>query len=169
MKVLLKIHSLSRLAERTELDKELSEEQLDFIDTLEPLNIEARYPSYKERLMKSLTKEYCIGLLSQTKELQSWIKNKLLFLAKRYKEMVAERLPLKALYLYGSYSKGNYREDSDIDIAIVVEHLDDNYFEDTPLLWKLRRKISNLIEPVLLIEDMSNPLYCDIARTGILI
>ena len=56
---------------------ELSEEQLDFIDTLEPLNIEARYPSYKERLMKSLTKEYCIGLLSQTKELQSWIKNKL--------------------------------------------------------------------------------------------
>jgi acyl-ACP thioesterase len=52
---------------------------------------------------------------------------------------------------------------------VVVEHLDDNYFEDTPLLWKLRRKISNLIEPVLLIEDMSNPLYCDIARTGILI
>ena len=28
-------------------------------------------------------------------------------LAKRYKEMVAEKLPLKALYLYGSYSKGN--------------------------------------------------------------
>ena len=52
MEVPLKIHSLSRLAERTELDKELSEEQLDFIDTLEPLNIEARYPSYKERLMK---------------------------------------------------------------------------------------------------------------------
>lgn len=73
----LKIHSLSRLAEKTELDKELSEEQLDFIDKLEPLNIEARYPSYKERLMKSLTKEYCTGLLNQTKELQSWIKNKL--------------------------------------------------------------------------------------------
>ena len=63
----------------------------------------------------------------------------------------------------------NYREDSDIDIAVVVESLNDNYFEDTPLLWKLRRKISNLIEPVLLIEDMNNPLYCDIARTGILI
>ena len=92
-------------------------------------------------------------------------KEQAIVLAKRYKEMVAERLPLKALYLYGSYSKG----DSDIDIAVVVEHLDDNYFEDTPLLWKLRRKISNLIEPVLLIEDMSNPLYCDIARTGILI
>lgn len=57
MEVPLKIHSLSRLAERTGLDKQLSEEQLDFIDKLEPLNIEARYPSYKERLIKSLTKE----------------------------------------------------------------------------------------------------------------
>ena len=96
-------------------------------------------------------------------------KEQAIALAKRYKEMVAEKLPLKALYLYGSYSKGNYREDSDIDIAVVVESLNDNYVEDTPLLWKLRRKISNLIEPVLLIEDMNNPLYCDIARTGILI
>lgn len=78
-------------------------------------------------------------------------------------------MPLKALYLYGSYSKGNYREDSDIDIAVVVDSLSDNYFDDTPLLWKLRRRISNLIEPVLLIEDMDNPLYRDITKTGILI
>ena len=50
----------------------------DFIiDRLEPLNIEARYPSYKERLMKSLSKEYCQQLLKDTKELQQWIKNKL--------------------------------------------------------------------------------------------
>ena len=90
-------------------------------------------------------------------------------LAKKYKAMVAERLPLKALYLYGSYSKGNYREDSDIDIAVVVESLSDNYFDDTPLLWKLRRRISNLIEPVLLTEDLDNPLYRDITKTGILI
>ena len=90
-------------------------------------------------------------------------------IARRYRALVAERLPLKALYLYGSYSKGNYREGSDIDIAVVVDHLSDNYFEDTPLLWKLRRKISNLIEPILLTEDMNNPLYCDITKTGILI
>lgn len=90
-------------------------------------------------------------------------------LAQRYKVAVAERLPLKALYLYGSFSKGNYTADSDIDIAVVVEHMSDNYFEDTPLLWKLKRKISNLIEPVLLTEDTNNPLYADILKTGILI
>lgn len=44
---------------------------------LEPLNIEARYPSYKERLLRSMTKEYCMELLEQTKQLQLWIKNKL--------------------------------------------------------------------------------------------
>ncbi len=90
-------------------------------------------------------------------------------LAKHYKALVAEHLPLKALYLYGSFSKGNYTVNSDIDIAVVVERLDDDYFADTPLLWRLRRKISNLIEPVLLVEDVNNPLYSDIIKTGILI
>ena len=90
-------------------------------------------------------------------------------IAQKYKALVAKHLPLKALYLYGSYSKSNHTEDSDIDIAVVVEHMSDDYFEDTPLLWKLKRKISNLIEPVLLTEDTNNPLYADILKTGILI
>lgn len=94
-------------------------------------------------------------------------KEQALKLAKDYKVLVAQKLPLKAMYLYGSYSKGTYTEESDIDIAVVVERLSNNFFEDTPLLWKLRRRISTLIEPVLLTEDESNPLYYDILRTGI--
>ena len=73
----LKIHSLSRLAEKSGLDKDMSEEQMDFIDELEPLNIEARYPSYKERLMKSLTSDRCKELIEQTDKLRTWIKSKL--------------------------------------------------------------------------------------------
>ena len=38
---------------------------------------EARYPSYKERLMKSLTKERCESILQNTKKIQLWIKEKL--------------------------------------------------------------------------------------------
>lgn len=90
-------------------------------------------------------------------------------LARRYKALVAEFLPVKAFYLYGSYSKGNYNADSDIDIAVIVEHLDNDYFADTPMLWRLRRRVSTLIEPVLLAEDLTNPLYADIVKTGILI
>ena len=73
----LKIHHLSRLAAKSGLIDELSEEQMDFIDSLEPLNIEARYPSYKEQLIKVLTPEYCRELLSKTKTLQLWIKSRL--------------------------------------------------------------------------------------------
>ena len=46
-------------------------------DMLEPLNIEARYPSYKERLMKSLTEDRCRAIIQQTDELRIWIKKKL--------------------------------------------------------------------------------------------
>ena len=73
----LKIHNLSRLAEKSGLDEDMSEGQTDFIDELEPLNIEARYPSYKERLMKSLTADRCKDLIEQTDKLRTWIKSKL--------------------------------------------------------------------------------------------
>ena len=34
-------------------------------------------------------------------------------LAQEYKKVLLEKMPVKALYLYGSYSKGNYTEESD--------------------------------------------------------
>ena len=73
----LKIHTLSRLAERTGLYNKMSENQLDFIDNLEPMNIEARYPYYKERFIKSLDENRCKYLIEETKNLQEWIKSKL--------------------------------------------------------------------------------------------
>lgn len=70
-------HSLSYLARKGEFYNLFSEEQEMFIDQLEPLNIEARYPSHKEWLLKSLTEEKCIEIVNRTKELQQWIKKKL--------------------------------------------------------------------------------------------
>ena len=70
-------YSLSYLAKKGDFYEAFSEVQKDFIDLLEPLNIEARYPSHKERLMKSLTEEKCLELLQKTKDLQQWIKEKL--------------------------------------------------------------------------------------------
>ena len=70
-------HSLSYLAKKGEFYEEFTEDQKDFIDQIEPLNIEARYPSHKERLLKSLTHEKCLEIIEHTKELQQWIKKKL--------------------------------------------------------------------------------------------
>lgn len=55
----------------------MSEEQLGLIAELMPMNIEARYPSYKEELAKKLTPEYCVFLINKTKELKRWIENML--------------------------------------------------------------------------------------------
>lgn len=94
-------------------------------------------------------------------------KRKAIELAKKYKEIVSLHLPVKALYLFGSYSKGDYSEESDIDVAVIVPDDRDNWFEDAPLLWTLCRKVSTYIEPVLLNEGDTSPLYYDIINTGI--
>lgn len=70
-------HNLLFLAEKTGLKNDFSENQLALLEKLMPLNIEARYPSYKEELLKSLTHEKCRAILKETKELQKWIKAKL--------------------------------------------------------------------------------------------
>lgn len=70
-------HSLSYLAKKGDFYEEFTEEQKGFIDQIEPLNIEARYPSHKERLLKSLTHEKCLEIIEKSKELQQWIKEKL--------------------------------------------------------------------------------------------
>jgi HEPN domain-containing protein len=70
-------HSLSYIAKKAGIYESFSDEFKDFIDLLEPLNIESRYPSHKEKLLKDLTKGRCEEILKNTKELQSWIKAKL--------------------------------------------------------------------------------------------
>ncbi len=70
-------HSLSYLAKKGDFYESFSDEQKEFIDQVEPLNIEARYPSHKERLLKSLTDSKCIEIIEKTKELKKWIEEKL--------------------------------------------------------------------------------------------
>lgn len=70
-------HSLSYLAEKSNLLGELSDLQVKFINSIEPLNIEARYPSHKKELMKSLGNERCKQIINETKEFIKWVKTKL--------------------------------------------------------------------------------------------
>ena len=53
--------------------------------------------------------------------------------AKIIKKQIYARYQIKALYLYGSYSKGTQNPDSDIDIAVIVDHIEGDYFEYLPL------------------------------------
>ena len=54
-----KIHDLGRLALLSGLLEIMGEEQQDFIEVLNPLNIEARYPKYKDSLAQNLGSALC--------------------------------------------------------------------------------------------------------------
>ena len=71
-------HELDILAKRGNFYDMLDEEQIAFLDILNPLNIEARYPEYINRVSNSFNKEICENLLEKTKTLQQWTKEKIL-------------------------------------------------------------------------------------------
>jgi HEPN domain-containing protein len=71
------IHNLIRLAEKVGLYERMSEDQKDFYDFLDPLNIEARYPNEKEQLLTLLTYEMCEQLLQKTEGELQWIQKQL--------------------------------------------------------------------------------------------
>ena len=73
------------------------------------------------------------------------------------------------VYLYGSYAIGNYKDDSDIDLAIVSNDFSGDVIDDQLLLMKLRRKVDLRIEPhPFLTEEFStsDPFVKTIIETG---
>ena len=70
-------HNLRMLAQKANILSDLNEEQNKLLNTLEPLNIEARYPTDKEQLLKSLSYKRCLYLYKSTQEFLEWIKEKL--------------------------------------------------------------------------------------------
>lgn len=71
------IHNLLRLAKLSDMYSDMSEDQKDMLDMLQPLNIEARYPGHKQKVLNSLTVDKCKLLITATEELYIWIKQKL--------------------------------------------------------------------------------------------
>ena len=91
-------------------------------------------------------------------------------IVQQYVKLVKQNYKVKQIYLFGSYAKGNAKEESDIDVAIVLKKLGDDYLEQTTKLFQLRRKVDLRIEPVLLEfnNDISGFLD-EIISNGILI
>ena len=48
-----------------------------YVRQLDPFNIEARYPDYKEKIEETLTDEKCGRILKETEDFLCWIKNEL--------------------------------------------------------------------------------------------
>jgi HEPN domain-containing protein len=68
---------LEYLAQQSGLYDLLDDAQILFLEKLNPLNIEARYPDYKNKTAQYLTDERTQNIFEQTKELLKWTKEKM--------------------------------------------------------------------------------------------
>ena len=98
-------------------------------------------------------------------------KREALKIASTYIDSISTKYNISQAILFGSFAKGTNHDDSDIDIAIIVNNGLD--IIDTQIdLMKLRRKIDLRIEPhPFMISDFnnSNPVVNEILKYGIII
>lgn len=98
------------------------------------------------------------------------VKQSIRDIANRYAELLKKEMNIKNIYLFGSYTKGNFTEDSDIDIIVISEEFSGDPVNDTLRLMKIRRKVDNRIEPhPFKVEDFdeSTPYVKEILKQAI--
>jgi len=88
---------------------------------------------------------------------------------KNYLMLIPDDLGVRKVYLFGSFAKGKEREESDIDVAIILNNMSD-FFATQRQLMKLRRSVDLRIEPHPINEkdfNNMNPFASEIRQTGI--
>lgn len=87
----------------------------------------------------------------------------------RFVTMISEEFPVRSLYLFGSYAKGNPQEYSDIDIAVVSDNFEGKRFWDREKLGKyiIRTSCDLEVHPFRT-EDFTedDPFVKEIIKTG---
>lgn len=95
-------------------------------------------------------------------------KRDVLNIAVKYANAVKSKYDFAKIILFGSYAKGTYNEDSDIDIAVILK--DYSSLVDIQLdLMRLRRKIDSRIEPHPFREkdfNITDPIVNEIVKYG---
>ncbi len=95
-------------------------------------------------------------------------KTDVIIIANQYAEALTEKYNLVKIVLFGSYAKGNFHKESDIDIAVVFKDYD-NVIKMQLELMRLNRKIDSRIEPHPFREsefNISNPFVNEIIKYG---
>lgn len=81
------------------------------------------------------------------------------------------KYPFFAVYLFGSYAKGNPRKDSDIDVAVFSREMDHDLDKARFKLWHLTRDVDIRIEPhgfsTKDFKDDWHPMVHEVKKTGV--
>jgi len=90
-------------------------------------------------------------------------------IARQYLARLAKHdFAIEKVYIFGSFTKGNYHKDSDIDLAIVLHNFS-NSFDMEVKSMVLRQKNETIIEPHLFDQlefNSANPFANEILKTG---
>ncbi|MBN1350371.1 nucleotidyltransferase domain-containing protein [candidate division KSB1 bacterium] len=89
-------------------------------------------------------------------------------IARKFTSIIKNNYDCKQAFLFGSYAKGTNREESDIDIAVILNEFE-NPIEMQLELMRIRRKIDSRIEPHPFREkdfNPSNPVAYEILKYG---
>ena len=95
-------------------------------------------------------------------------RTEVLKLAKKYADIIENEIGSNRVYLFGSYAKGNFNTDSDIDLAVIFKDYDESIDMQLELM-RLRRNLDSRIEPHQFKEkdfNISNPLAFEILTYG---
>ncbi|MBU6157921.1 MAG: nucleotidyltransferase domain-containing protein [Bacteroidetes bacterium] len=86
----------------------------------------------------------------------------------KYANAVRSKYDFAKIILFGSYAKGNYNKDSDIDIAVILKDYS-NLIDIQLDLMRLRRNIDSRIEPHPFREkdfNITDPVVHEIVKYG---
>jgi predicted nucleotidyltransferase len=89
----------------------------------------------------------------------------------RFDQKYADSRPFvsfESAWLFGSYAGKQHREDSDIDVGIIIKSLETDYLSTMKKLYQIRRHVDVRIKPHLFVKD-KDPLEFahEVAKTGI--
>lgn len=75
--------------------------------------------------------------------------NKIIKDINKYYRLIKDSFKIKRIFLYGSYANGTAHKDSDIDIGIVIEGLENqNEIKVLSELYEKTKKVNTRIEPL---------------------
>ena len=96
------------------------------------------------------------------------VEEKVLTMAREYAAAVRKTMDVRGVFLYGSHVRGEAKKDSDIDIAVVADHVPGDYLDTLVSLWHLTNDVNENIAPVLLLTSGDERGFLHtVRRTGI--
>ena len=86
---------------------------------------------------------------------------------RKYADLVRQHFDVKSIILFGSHARGTAHEHSDIDVAVILDRLDDDWLTSAAKLHRLTREIDIGIEPVILCPAQDRSGFLEhVLRTG---